>query len=60
MTLTETRAAHFIGGGWLPSASESMIDVIDPATERVIGSVVAGTHADVDAAVSAAAHALAA
>ncbi|EGD55539.1 aldehyde dehydrogenase family protein [Gordonia neofelifaecis] len=44
----------YIGGQWVDSAGERLIDVINPATEEVIAAVPAGTAADVDAAVAAA------
>jgi len=47
------RTGHVIGGQVVDTASER-IDVVNPATEEVIGSVPAGTAADVDAAVAAA------
>jgi aldehyde dehydrogenase (NAD+) len=47
------RTGHVIGGEMIDETSER-IDVVNPATEEVIGSVPAGTAADVDAAVSAA------
>jgi acyl-CoA reductase-like NAD-dependent aldehyde dehydrogenase len=45
---------QYIGGEWVPSSGSETIDVIDPATEEVIGSVPAGTADDVDRAVAAA------
>ncbi|PDQ34520.1 MAG: gamma-aminobutyraldehyde dehydrogenase [Candidatus Lumbricidophila eiseniae] len=45
---------HFIGGEFRAGSSNSRIDVINPATETVITTVVAGTAADVDDAVAAA------
>lgn len=45
---------NYIGGAWTASASDSGIDVINPATEEVIDRVPAGGPADVDAAVAAA------
>ncbi|SEO10075.1 aldehyde dehydrogenase (NAD+) [Actinacidiphila rubida] len=48
----------FVGGRWRPSAGGERIDVIDPATERLIGRVPAGDARDVDAAVAAARAAL--
>jgi aldehyde dehydrogenase (NAD+) len=48
------RTALFIGGEWVSPAGSGAIDVIDPASEQVIGSVPSGTAADVDAAVVAA------
>jgi aldehyde dehydrogenase (NAD+) len=50
--------ALFIGGKWVPAAGDGTIDVVDPATEQVIGSVPAGTAHDVDTAVRAARAAL--
>ncbi|GLW93769.1 aldehyde dehydrogenase family protein [Actinokineospora globicatena] len=48
-----TRAGHVIGGALVSSAGER-IEVVNPATEEVIGTVPAGTAADVDTAVAAA------
>jgi betaine-aldehyde dehydrogenase len=48
------RTTLFIDGQWVSPAGSGAIDVIDPATERVIGSVPNGMEADVDAAVAAA------
>lgn len=45
----------YIDGAWRDSTSGESLDVINPATERVIDTVPAGTTADVDAAVEAAA-----
>ncbi|BBY18260.1 aldehyde dehydrogenase family protein [Mycolicibacterium litorale] len=49
-----TRKTLFIDGTWVTPAGSGAIEVIDPATEQVIGSVPNGTAADVDAAVAAA------
>ncbi|GAB7070468.1 aldehyde dehydrogenase family protein [Mycobacterium hodleri] len=49
-----TRTALLLNGQWMNSDGRDTIEVVDPATERVIGSVPAGTVADVDAAVAAA------
>jgi aldehyde dehydrogenase (NAD+) len=46
--------SNYIGGRWVPSANETSIDVINPATEAVIDRVPAGSPADVGAAVEAA------
>jgi aldehyde dehydrogenase (NAD+) len=51
---TLERTTFFIGGAWVAPAGDSKIDVIDPSTEQVIGSVPEGTAEDVDAAVAAA------
>ncbi|MGH3467024.1 MAG: aldehyde dehydrogenase family protein, partial [Thermocrispum sp.] len=48
-----TRVGHFVDGAEHPDSVVS-IDVLNPATEEVIGSVPAGTAADADAAVAAA------
>ena len=45
---------NYVGGAWVPSASDTAIDVINPATEQVIDQVPAGHPADVDIAVAAA------
>ena len=50
---------QYIGGAWVASASGDTIDVVDSVTEEVIGSVPAGTAAEVDAAVAAAQQAFA-
>ncbi|WP_407563998.1 aldehyde dehydrogenase family protein [Streptomyces sp. 184] len=44
----------FLDGRWRPAAGDGVIEVVDPADERVIATVPAGTAADVDAAVAAA------
>lgn len=49
-----TRTSLLINGEWTIPDGRDTIEVVDPATERVIGSVPAGTVADVDAAVTAA------
>lgn len=49
-----TRKTLFIDGRWVTPEGTDAIEVIDPATEQVIGSVPNGTAADVDAAVAAA------
>ena len=53
----KTSDRQYIGGDWVASTSAESIDVIDSTTEAVIGSVPAGTAADVDDAVIAAQHA---
>ncbi|MFS0788570.1 aldehyde dehydrogenase family protein [Shouchella sp. 1P09AA] len=45
---------HFINGEWVDSTGSETIEVINPATEDVIGKISAGTKEDVDKAVSAA------
>ncbi|WP_157117571.1 aldehyde dehydrogenase family protein [Nocardia vaccinii] len=48
------RTEIFVGGKWIRSAGSEVIDVIDPATENIIGSVPNGTAEDVERAVRAA------
>ena len=45
---------HFIAGEWRPSHGTGRIEVVNPATGAVWGSVPAGDAADVDAAMAAA------
>ncbi len=52
---TQVRTAHLIGGEFVEDTGGERIDVVNPATEEVIASVPAGTPADADAAVRAAA-----
>lgn len=51
------RTTLFIDGQWVTPHGTDVIEVVDPATEQVIGSVPSGTAADVDAAANAARHA---
>ncbi|GAA2017582.1 aldehyde dehydrogenase family protein [Catenulispora yoronensis] len=51
---TLTFTDQYIGGKWIPSASATTLDVVNPATEEVLAVVPAGGAADVDAAVAAA------
>ncbi|MFW6090272.1 MAG: aldehyde dehydrogenase family protein [Actinomycetota bacterium] len=53
-----TRTDLSIGGRWVPPATADTLEVENPATEQAVGSVPAGTAADVDAAVAAARGAL--
>ncbi|MGW0950441.1 aldehyde dehydrogenase family protein [Streptomyces sp. NPDC002545] len=48
----------YIDGAWRHAAGRDVIEVVNPADERVIGTVPAGTAEDVDAAVRAARAAL--
>jgi len=48
------RTTLFIDGQWVTPDGDDAIEVVDPATEQVIGTVPSGTAADVDAAVAAA------
>ncbi len=45
---------HFINGEWVESTGSTIIDVINPATEEVIGQISDGTREDLDKAVAAA------
>ena len=45
---------QYINGEWVDSASGETIDVINPATEEVMGSVANGNEEDVNKAVEAA------
>jgi aldehyde dehydrogenase (NAD+) len=49
-----TRDMLYIDGGWVASSGTDRIDVENPATEQIIGSVPSGTSEDVDRAVKAA------
>ncbi len=53
-TSTLERSTFFIGGRWVEPSGEGRIEVIDPSSEQVLGSVPEGTAEDVDAAVAAA------
>ena len=44
----------YIGGTWVPSTGDQVIEVVNPATEEVIATVPAASSADADAAVQAA------
>ncbi len=50
----DNRYELFIGGEWVPSTGTGSIDVVNPTTEEVMGSVPEGTPEDVDRAVEAA------
>lgn len=49
----------FVDGGWRPAAGPGRIEIVNPATEEVWGSVPDASEADVDAAVRAASAAFA-
>ena len=53
MDITRTRQ-FYIDGAWVAPSSDAVIAFTDPATETQIGSIAAGTAADVDRAVTAA------
>ena len=44
----------YIGGQWVASSSDATLPVLNPATERQIGTIAMGDQADVDKAVAAA------
>jgi acyl-CoA reductase-like NAD-dependent aldehyde dehydrogenase len=44
----------YIGGQWVPSTGSGTIEVVNPSTEDLAGSIPEGTPADVDRAVAAA------
>lgn len=46
--------SFFIGGKWVPPTTSDRFEVVNPATEEVVGSAPAAAPADVDAAVAAA------
>ncbi len=50
----EKREKLYINGEWVPSRGYGVIEVVDPATEQVIGQVPEGAAEDADAAVKAA------
>jgi aldehyde dehydrogenase (NAD+) len=49
-----TYGEQYIGGAWMPSTSQETAAVTNPATERSIGAVPAGTVEDMGAAIAAA------
>jgi aldehyde dehydrogenase (NAD+) len=51
----EVRDKIFIGGDWVPSKGSGVIEVINSATEEVMGTIPDGSPDDVDVAVKAAA-----
>jgi len=55
-TITQplTRDRLYIGGEWVEPAGDSAIEVVNPTTEEVIGSIPEGTPEDADRAVAAA------
>src|SRR5436190_22068949 len=54
----QVRDKLFIGGEWVDPAGDGAIDVVNPTTEEVIGSIPEGTAEDVDRAAKAAKAAL--
>ena len=47
----------YINGSWVEPVSVEQIEVLNPATEEILGRITAGTKEDVDEAVKAATHA---
>jgi 1-pyrroline dehydrogenase len=54
MTLSATKHRMFINGDWSDATTGETTDVVNPATEEVIGAVPRGDESDVDRAVAAA------
>src|SRR5215831_14401547 len=52
--MTTDRTKIYINGSWVEPLGGGVIDVINPATEQLVGQVSAATPADVDRAVKAA------
>jgi len=50
----QSRDKLYINGQWVEPAGKGMIDVINPSTEEIVGSIPEGTPEDVDRAVKAA------
>ncbi len=46
--------SFYIDGSWQPAPADTALDIINPATETVVGSVAMGTAADAQAAIAAA------
>ena len=44
----------YINGAWVPSGGDGSIDVMNPSTEEIVGSIPDGVASDVNAAVEAA------
>ncbi|SFP20842.1 MULTISPECIES: aldehyde dehydrogenase family protein [Actinomadura] len=55
-----TRDKLFIGGEWVEPSTEARIDIVNPCTEEIIGSVPEAGMADADRAIAAATDAFAA
>ncbi len=53
----DVRDKLYIGGAWIPSTGSDTIEVVNSATEEIIGTIPAGTPQDVDRAVRSAAEA---
>lgn len=55
--MTITTSQFYIDGAWIDSESDSVVDVVNPATEEVIGRIPQATVAEVNQAIDAARHA---
>lgn len=51
---TDVVRTQFIAGEWRPATGQEIFDVIDPATEGVIGSIAQATEAEIDEAITVA------
>ena len=51
---TDNAHRFYIDGAWVEPSTSTTLDVVNPATEEVIGSIAMGGQADVDRAVAAA------
>jgi 1-pyrroline dehydrogenase len=54
MTVASAPARMFVDGEWMEASGGETVDIVNPATEEVVGQVPKGTVADVDRAVAAA------
>ena len=52
--MESVRTDFYLDGGWVPADGRQSLEVHNPSTEQVIGTVPAGTADDVDRAVAAA------
>lgn len=53
-SLTNKDYQHFIGGKWVDSTSDERIELLNPATEEIIGTIPVGTNEDVNLVVKSA------
>lgn len=52
--MSYSEVQHFIGGKWCPGGEGLALDVLNPATEQMIGKVAVATKSDLDAALESA------
>ena len=57
-SIVMARDSLYIGGEWVPASTDETIDVENPATEKIVGTVPAGSSDDIGRAVAAARSAL--